>query len=135
MNISEKNIQQAIIELLTRKKIFHWRQNSGAVKSIYENRNGEKKERFFRFIKFGYPFDHPIAASDIAGLHQGRFFAIEVKTPKGILDEKQKNYLDCVNENGGIGIVARSIDDVIALFNNWDNFELNTKPSFPFFKN
>lgn len=53
--------------------------------------------------------------SDIIGLtRQGRFFAIEVKAPKGKLSPAQDEFLFRVNASGGIGIVARSVEDVIA---------------------
>ena len=55
--------------------------------------------------------------ADILGIYRGRFFAIEVKkpkdlTPKGRLSENQKIFLKEVQDNGGIAIVAHSIEDV-----------------------
>jgi hypothetical protein len=44
---------------------------------------------------------------------KGRFFAIEVKSETGKLTEEQALFLNNVIEAGGIGLVARSIDDVI----------------------
>jgi penicillin-binding protein-related factor A (putative recombinase) len=52
--------------------------------------------------------------ADIMGvLKGGRHLAIEVKTKTGRVSPEQKAYLEAVNENGGIGFVARSVDDVI----------------------
>ena len=51
--------------------------------------------------------------SDIIGCYQGRFIAIEIKSPKGIVSPGQRAFLDKVNDAGGRGFVARSIEDVI----------------------
>jgi hypothetical protein len=54
--------------------------------------------------------------SDILGVQKGagRFFAIEVKAPKGRLSLDQEAFLEAVRASGGLGIVARSIEDVQA---------------------
>ena len=44
------------------------------------------------------------------------FMAVECKSSKGKLSKDQKIFLDNVNNAGGIGIVANSIDDVLRLF-------------------
>jgi hypothetical protein len=52
--------------------------------------------------------------SDIIGcLPTGRFFAIEIKTPRGVVSDHQRRFIDNVQAQGGIGFVARSVDDVI----------------------
>ena len=51
--------------------------------------------------------------SDIIGCYEGTFFAIEVKTQKGVITEHQKDFLRRVEEAGGIAIVARSCEDVV----------------------
>ncbi len=53
--------------------------------------------------------------SDILGIWRGRFLAIEVKTHKGIVSPFQEAFLDNVKLNGGIAIIARSVDDVRVL--------------------
>lgn len=50
----------------------------------------------------------------IACSPQGRFVAIEVKTDKGVVSTLQKCFLNYVIEMGGIGFVARSLEDVEA---------------------
>lgn len=50
---------------------------------------------------------------DIIGmLPGGRFFAIEVKAPNGKLSALQVLNLERIQLNGGIAIIARSVDDV-----------------------
>ena len=96
----EKHIQSQILAYLRLKGVFHWRQNTGAVN--IQGKNGN------RFVRFGKP-----GISDIIGIYNGRFLAIEVKTQKGRLSEHQKVFLKDVEDNGGIAIVARSVEDVI----------------------
>ena len=57
-----------------------------------------------------------LGVADIIGCKQGRFFAIEVKSPKGVLSDHQKEFLLRVQASGGIAIVARSVSDVIHAF-------------------
>ncbi len=51
---------------------------------------------------------------DILGiLHpSGRLLCIEVKKPGGVVSVEQKEFLDIINRNGGLGFVAQSINDV-----------------------
>ncbi len=87
-NIKEAHITGAIREWLTWHRIFHWKQWQGL---------GSKK-----------------GVADIIGiLPDGRFLAIEVKKPGGRLTELQKEFLNAVRHNNGVGIVAYSVDDVI----------------------
>lgn len=51
--------------------------------------------------------------SDIIGIVEGRFLAIEVKSENGTLTPDQKSFILDVNESGGIAFVARSIQDVV----------------------
>lgn len=51
--------------------------------------------------------------ADIVGIGPcGRFFAIEVKTPTGVLSEEQTEFLTRMNRLGGYAIVARNMADV-----------------------
>lgn len=50
---------------------------------------------------------------DIMGSYKGRWFVIEVKSPKGRVSEHQKTFLEQVKSEGHIIIVAYGIDDVI----------------------
>lgn len=52
-------------------------------------------------------------SSDIIGWTPGgRFVAVEVKAPKGKLSEPQRRFLEAVRDAGGVGIEARSEEDV-----------------------
>lgn len=50
--------------------------------------------------------------SDILGLWDGRFVAIEVKSKTGRLTPEQRTFIQEVNELGGLAFMARSVDDV-----------------------
>ena len=66
---------------------------------------------------------YKLGVSDILGIYKGKFLAIEVKTPTtidedgdkrygGRLTENQKIFLQEIQEQGGIAIIARSVEDV-----------------------
>lgn len=53
--------------------------------------------------------------SDLMGLHDGRFIAIEVKTPNGRTDpdrlKAQQMFVAAIRRLGGLAGFARSVDD------------------------
>lgn len=51
--------------------------------------------------------------SDIIGVKEGKFFAIEVKLPKKIPTDDQKVFLAKVNEVNGTGIYVNSYAEVV----------------------
>ena len=73
------------------------RQNSGA----YLTPEGA-------FVRFGWP-----GCSDVIGqLRDGRLLAVEVKSPAGRLRPEQQQFLNLVNQAGGVAFVARNCADV-----------------------
>ena len=66
-----------------------------------------------KMILYGIPGE-----SDIQGIvaPHGRFLAIEVKTGKGVLSEKQKLWRDMILKFGGIYIEARDVVNSLAEF-------------------
>lgn len=55
-----------------------------------------------------------VGSSDLIGVSpSGRFLAVEVKTPTGRVRPEQQKFIDAVNRIGGIGIIARSVDDAL----------------------
>ena len=96
--IKEKDIQKAILDYLRWHKVFCWK--AGSV-GIY-------KKATDSYIPVGMK-----GVSDILGiLPKGRFLAIEVKGPKGVLTEAQKKFIDAIKERSGVAFVARSVKDV-----------------------
>src|SRR3990167_5992391 len=95
--VYEKDIQASILEYLHAKRIFFWKEHSG----------GLPMENGKYFIPIGLK-----GKADILGIYHGRFLAIEVKRPGGILSEDQSYFIRRILEEGGIAFVATSIDDV-----------------------
>lgn len=101
LTVSEKAIEKQIIIWLWSKRIFCTKiDNTG----IYDAKLGKFRHQHGSFKRKGI--------SDIVGIYEGRFLAIEVKSESGRLSSDQKVFLDDVKANGGIAIVARSVDDV-----------------------
>lgn len=95
---SEKQIQASILQWLAFVHIFAWR-----------NMTGGAMLKGGHFRRFGI-----VGGSDILGAApDGRLLAIEVKKPGGKPPTpKQLEFLSRVNASGGLGFVARSIEDV-----------------------
>jgi hypothetical protein len=96
----ESDVLPAVLKALRihPKVAFAWRQNSGA-----QQVDG-------RYIQYAFP-----GCSDILGmLKDGRFLAVEVKRPGGMPTPAQVQFLAVVEQNGGLGLVARGIEDVMA---------------------
>lgn len=50
--------------------------------------------------------------SDILGIWEGKFLAIEVKAGRNTPTDEQMAFINTVNDRGGIGFVAWSLEDV-----------------------
>lgn len=87
MKLSEKQITKQIRDYLKIKNIFHWKvfQTLGSARGV----------------------------ADIIGIYKRQPLAIEIKNQKGKLSSQQRLFLMNFAENGGIVIVARSVEDVI----------------------
>jgi hypothetical protein len=96
---TEKATQAAILNYLVLKRVFHWRNNTGAFKSEHGS-----------FIRYGSP-----GSPDIFAVlpPSGQLLGIEVKDTRGRLNENQEGFRDRLERAGGRYIVARSLDDVI----------------------
>lgn len=86
---SESAITRAIRDYLKLKRIFHYKNHQGLGSAP--------------------------GVSDIIGIYKKRFLAIECKSSEGKLSAHQREFLNKVNEEGGIGFVARCIEDVMAV--------------------
>lgn len=88
----EHEVQGQILEWLTIKHIFHFRNNSGAMKK------GK------HYVKFGVP-----GMPDIIAVINGRFIGIEVKGPDGEQSPKQKDFQMSLEYAGGQYILVSSL--------------------------
>lgn len=100
MSSIEKETQKAVLQYLAIRNIFHWRNNSGATKTIGGG-----------FIRFG-----AVGSPDVFAIHKGTIYGLEVKDVKGRLSDGQKIFQEGMNKAGGTYVVVRSLDDVLELF-------------------
>lgn len=99
----EHEIQTAIIQYLTAKKIFMWRNNTGV--AIHTGATGKQYR-----TSYGQ-----VGSADIIAIRGGICYGIEVKSPTGKLSEAQEAWGNRLARAGGIYVIARSVDDVMAL--------------------
>jgi len=100
IKVSESDIQNTILRYLKLKKVFHYRQNSSAVKI---------DKRFIRSTSInGLP--------DIICILEGTYIGLEVKTDIGTLNANQIKTHREIIAAGGLVYVVRSLNDVKAIF-------------------
>lgn len=119
MKTTEKQIESQILEWLNlRPGIFAFKVNTTG---IYD-----PTRKCFRTVK--NPHIHK-GTSDIIGCKNGRFFAIEVKTPaayKKVIRKATESYLQqvefimAVQAHGGESIMVNCLDDVIEFIESMD---------------
>lgn len=98
----EAAVQRAVLEYL---------QYHPAVASCWRNNAGKVKTESGGLVQLSPP-----GTSDIIGfMKDGRFLAVEVKAGKNQPTQLQQDFIDSVNEAGGIGFVAWSVDDCEAV--------------------
>ena len=95
---AESELNRAILGYLQTIGVFAWRCNSGALK----NADGV-------WVKYGRK-----GMADILGiLPGGKLLAIEAKVGRAMPTKEQRAFLDEVRVNGGVAILAYTLDDVI----------------------
>lgn len=95
----EADTQKAILDYLSYKNIFHWRQNSGGMAIPGPQR---------RFIRMGIT-----GAPDIFVVKKGQIIGLEVKSKIGKQNDNQIDFEKRFVAAGGVYHVVRCIDDVI----------------------
>ena len=96
--VMERDVLGAVLQWLELKRMPRWRINSGALKT--------RRGNLVRFGARGMSDIHAIGPGGIS-------IWIECKRPKGgALSADQREFLDCVNRNGGIGIIVSSIESL-----------------------
>jgi hypothetical protein len=104
LKFSEKDAQNSIVAWLTAKRMFFYRQNTGANVTTYKRVDGSSGRYF---TKFGCP-----GSPDIVLICAGIYVGIECKSSSGRQSPAQKDFQDRLEKVGGVYILARSIDDV-----------------------
>lgn len=85
---------------------------SSAGFTVFRNNVGVARTESGDVIRFGVC--NPGGADLIGWTPQGRFLAVECKSKGGRVSPAQQQFLDAVNRSGGIGIVTRDPDTVVA---------------------
>lgn len=91
---------KACCSYLTMKKVFHYRNNSGA----FKNSEGH----FFRFGAVGSP--------DIIAVINGKYVGIECKMGSGRQSPSQKEFEKNLTKAGGEYWLIRSVEELVAKF-------------------
>jgi hypothetical protein len=98
--MTEQAIIREIMLAVTKAGGRLWRNNVGQLQDI----NG-------RWVQFGVC--NP-GGSDLIGFTaDGRFLAVEVKAGKTPTTGPQERFIEAVNKAGGVGVIARSVGDVM----------------------
>ena len=92
----ESALYPAMLDLMIRVNIYAWRNNVGAARL---------KGFYVRFSKKG-------SADFIGLLPDGRFLAVEAKTPDGELSDDQKGFRHEVERRHGVYITAVSLEEL-----------------------
>lgn len=100
--VREKVIENSILSWLALNNIFAFKVESVGV---YDQRLG--------IYRLKHSVHRVLGIADIIGIYKGRPLAIEVKSANGKLSQHQKEFLAKWEFNGGIAIVAKSIEDII----------------------
>lgn len=77
--------------------------------TVWRNNIGAYKDARGNFIKYGVC--NP-GGSDLIGIYQGRFLALEIKTPIGQPTDEQLKFLKFIHKNGGLAGVVKKAEDV-----------------------
>lgn len=101
---TEKETQKTILHYLSLRKYVYWRVNNtptfdASIKGGFRRMGAHSRK----------------GVADIYVLKGGVSYFIEVKGQKGVLSEDQKSFRDDVTREGGVFIVAKSVDDVIKI--------------------
>lgn len=96
----ESDIQRNILSYLATRGIVAWRTNSGKVRNNV--------------------YMAPKGTPDIIGyLPSGRLLGIEVKRPKGVLSDSQKEWIERAEKAGCAVMVAHSVEEVVRQIEAW----------------
>jgi penicillin-binding protein-related factor A (putative recombinase) len=107
VDLSEKEIQNSILDFLE-----YWLIKTGKVGFFWTNNNVGVYDPAKKSYRINRSRHHMNGVSDILGILQGRFVAIEVKNKIGRLSPEQRQFINKINVSGGLAFMARSIEDV-----------------------
>lgn len=99
----ESKLQKDVIAFLKRNRVYHFRFQAQS------NLNG---------------------LPDIICLYKGFFLGLELKQEKGRATELQRRKIKSINENGGIGAIIKSVEEVDKILTDIDRLEAGEYEEF-----
>ena len=96
-------------------EILNWLNNQKNILAFKVETNGywDPKKQFYRKRKSKFVLP---GTSDILGVYEGKFFAIEVKREKNYkISNNQLNFIYEIKKNGGIAGIAKNIEEAALL--------------------
>ncbi len=104
----EGAVLKSCLQLLTLKRIYHWRCNNIAVADggVYRTFSGLRGVSDILGILAGR---RVLTASGEVHIGSGRFLAVECKAPKGWPSEHQRAFLKAAQSAGAVAIVVRDV--------------------------
>jgi len=95
VKLKESHIQRSVLDYLSLKNIFHYRQNTGAFK---------RDDHFYQFGTKGSP--------DVVCVINGQYVGIECKSSTGKQSDSQKDFQEQLEKAGGKYLIVRSLEDL-----------------------
>lgn len=117
MDRPEQTIHRDVIKHLRQRGmpgVVFWHTPNGAMLGGKRNRNGISIQGS---IMKGLGVRAGV--SDILALHDGKFFALELKAPGGRATEAQLSFIADVERAGGFTAVAEGIDEAVSALEGW----------------
>jgi len=111
--VSEKEIENAMLRYLNMMPDC-WAYKINNV-GIYDPKKKTYRAVKNKFVLKGTP--------DILGIYKGKPLAIEVKGPRGKVSKEQQDFLNKHKSMGGIGGVARNLNELREILNEHTNTE------------
>lgn len=105
---TEKETQKACLDYLVSSRIFHYRNNSGAMPI-----DAPGGRRFIRFGATGSP--------DIIVVWKGQYIGFEIKDRYGKQSDGQVKFQEALEKAGGTYYVIRSIDEFLKIMMRYKN--------------
>jgi hypothetical protein len=113
MQRAEQQIHQAVADHLRirgRPGVVWWHTN---------NNIGGRGRKFYVQGAIAKSLGVRAGVSDIVALHQGRFYALELKGPGGRPSAAQLEFIADIENAGGFTCIAEGVDAAIAALERW----------------
>jgi hypothetical protein len=113
----EQTIHKAVVQHLRQRSapgVVYWHTPNGALLGGKRSRKGINIQG--SILK---GLGVRAGVSDILVLHDGRFFALELKAPGGSATEEQLEFLSDVAKAGGFTGVAEGVDEALRALEGW----------------